>query len=121
MKKFQNFIKWLFFLFGWVYIILAVLVFTFGCHRKPRLDPMADVPDLPADTVIVTKVKVIDRCNYQYLAADPKKAKKQLQAAEKALDDLIAEYDGRLKRKGKIASKQIREIQRIEKDEQFQN
>lgn len=110
MKKFQNFIKWLFFIFGWAYIILAVLVFTFGCHRKPRLDPMADVPDLPADTVIITKV--IDRCNYQYLAADPKKATKQLQAAEKALDDLIAEFDPRLREKGRIASRLLRENQK---------
>jgi hypothetical protein len=105
----------------WYFCVLMFLICALlsGCHRKQRLDPIADVPDLPADTVIVTKTKVIDRCNYQYLAADPKKANKQLQAAEKALDDLIAEYDGRLKRKGKIASRKIREIQQLEKDEQF--
>lgn len=101
----------------WFFCVLMFLICAqlSGCHRKSPVDPLADVPDLPADTVVITKV--IDRCNYQYLAADPKKAKKQLQAAEKALDDLIAEYDGRLKRKGKIASRQIREIQTLEKDE----
>lgn len=96
----------------WFFAVLIFYLFSLlaSCHRKPRLDPMADIPDLPGDTIYVTKV--IDRCNYQYLSGDPKKAEKQLKAAEKALDDLIAEYDGRLKRKGKIASRMIREIQK---------
>lgn len=98
------------FVFGWVYIIFSVILFTLGCHRKPRLDPIADIPDLPADTVYLTRV--INRCNYQYLSADPKKAKKQLQSAEKALDDLIAEYDPILKQKGRIASQMIKEIKK---------
>lgn len=100
----------------WDFWYFAVLMFYIcallsGCHRKPRLDPMADIPDLPGDTVYVTKV--IDRCNYQYLSSDPKKAKKQLQSAEKALDVLIAQYDPILKEKGRIASKLIRENKKL--------
>lgn len=47
--------------------------------------------EVATDTVYVTKV--IDRCNYQYLSTDPKKTKKQLDNAVKALDVIIIEYD----------------------------
>lgn len=92
-------------------ILLMVLSFT-ACHRKRAVDPIADVPDLPADTVYV----VIDRCNYQYLSADPAKARKQLQAAERSLDELIAEYHPRLKAKSKHATSLIQQANAKERN-----
>ena len=94
-------------------VLLTVLSFA-ACHRKRRVDPVLDIPDLPADTVYITRV--IDRCNYQYLSPDPAKARKQLQAAERSLDELIAEYDGRLKSKSAQAGKLIKQINEYEKD-----
>lgn len=105
----------------WYFCVLYFLICSLltGCHWKHRQDPMADIPDLPADTVYVTKV--ISRCNYQYLNPDPKKARKQLQTAEKALDDLIAEYDSRLNRKIKIASAMVNKIHKQEENGQKRN
>lgn len=104
-----------------MFLLLALLMFLAcaGCHRKPRLDPIAEVPDLPSDTVVVTKV--ISRCNYQYLSGNPKKAKKQLIAAERSLDSLIIEYHPRLVWKGKIASAMIREINKIKRNAEIKN
>jgi len=89
-----------------LFIILTALSLT-ACHRKQRLDPLADVPNLPADTIYIAKV--VSRCNYQYLSTDPKKAKKQLQYVEKQLDSLILSFDPRITAKGKLASKLLRE------------
>ena len=76
----------------WYFMVLYFLVCALlsGCHRK-RLDPYDDVPDLPRDTVHVTRL--VDRCNYQYLSTDPQKAKKQLAGMIKAIDNLIIYND----------------------------
>lgn len=76
----------------WYFMVLYFLVCALlsGCHRK-RLDPFEDVPDLPGDTVYVTRL--VDRCNYQYLSTDPVKTKKQLAGMIKALDNLIIHND----------------------------
>jgi hypothetical protein len=92
-------------------LILLMFLACPGCNRKPRKDPFADVPDLPADTVYVSRV--INRCNYQYLNADPKKAEKQLVRAEQLFDSLIMAYDPMLKWKGKIAITMLNEIEKI--------
>ncbi|GLU54441.1 hypothetical protein Dfri01_39020 [Dyadobacter frigoris] len=76
----------------WYFMVLSALIcgLLAGCHRK-RLDPFEDVPDLPGDTVYVTRL--VDRCNYQYLSTDPVKTKKQLAGMIKALDNLIIHND----------------------------
>ena len=75
--------------------IAAGLIFWFTllstCHRKNRPDPLSDVPDLPSDTVYVTRL--VDRCNYQYLSLDPAKSRKQIAGMIKALDNLIIYND----------------------------
>ena len=94
---------------------LLICVLLFCCHRKQRADPLADIPDLPSsDTVYVPRL--VSRCNYQYLSANPKKAKKQLEEAERQLDQLIIEFDPRLNAKRKLASKLIRENETVLKN-----
>lgn len=119
MKLLIHFIKHFVFAFGWAYLIFAVGAFTFSCDRKPRVDPMADVPDLPSDTVYVTKI--VSRCNYQYLAPNPKKAEGQLKEAVRQLDLLIGEYDGIIQAKSAEASRKIKIIQQLQKDEENYN
>lgn len=73
-------------------LIGLLLVLSCGaCHRKPKMDPLDDVPDLPGDTVYVTRL--VDRCNYQYLSINPEKSKKQIAGMIKALDNLIIHND----------------------------
>jgi hypothetical protein len=67
--------------------------------------------ELATDTIRVTKV--IDRCNYQYLSADPKKAKKQLDNAVKALDILIIEYDSIIHQRRSILRKKAAVIRAL--------
>lgn len=91
MKTLPDLLKWCLMVLGWRYIFISLIAFTSGCERKPHMDSMNDVPNLPIDTVYVTKV--VDRCQYKYLSTDPKKAKKQLENIVSQLDRMIMEYD----------------------------
>lgn len=81
----------------WYFAVLTALIFglLFSCHRKPKMDPLDDVPDLPGDTVYITRL--VDRCDYKYLSLDPKVSKKQMAGMIKALDNFILHNDSIIK------------------------
>ena len=81
----------------WYFAVLTALIcgLLFGCHKKPKMDPFDDVPDLPGDTVYITRL--VDRCDYQYLSLDPKISKKQMDGMIKALDNFILQNDSIIK------------------------
>lgn len=85
---------------GLMTMTLFLFIDLVACHRKPKMDPINDVPDLPGDTVYVTRL--VDRCDYKYLSLDPKVSQKQMAGMIKALDNFILHNDSIIKNRMSI-------------------
>lgn len=94
-------------------LIFLLFLSVLSCDRKRREPVKEEIPDLPRDTV--QSVRIIDRCNYQYLSTNPKVAKKQLDRIVRELDHLISIYDPIIQQRRAMLNKQARELNKSSK------